>query len=250
VPVGGRATAQLQLDVRDLAGLPLAKAQLITVASAGSLGKLEERAPGSYTATYTPPGSLPDDDATLKILDANGGFEQTVTLPLRLEPRRLLVGAFAGWAQSPGDAAGLRLGLDAWLPFRAGPANLALGAAASWGAVSRDVADATGSLTSRSTGSFFPLSLRIALEALTGRRFSLSLGGGAVATLGSFRSSLGPAETGWGLGGVGFVTGAWTLGRGQAFLELSYSRAPVETPSFSLEAGGPRAALGYRLGVL
>jgi hypothetical protein len=250
VPVGGRVEAQLQLDVRDVAGLPLAKAQLIAVVSDGSLGKLEERAPGLYAATYTPPGSLPDGDATLKILDANGGFEQTVTLPLRAEPRRLLVGAFAGWSQSPGDAAGLRLGLDAWLPFRAGPANLAVGAAASWGSASRDVSDASGSLTSRSTGSFFPLSLRLALDALTSRRLSLSLGGGAVATLGTFRSTLGPSETGWGLGGMGFVTGALAVGRGELFLELSYTRAPVETASFSLEAGGPRAAIGYRLGVL
>ncbi|MGB8932830.1 MAG: hypothetical protein WCC48_16415 [Anaeromyxobacteraceae bacterium] len=251
VPVGGATEARLQLDVRDLAGLPLAKAQLITVVSAGSLGKLEERAPGVYVATYNPPATLPDGDATLRVLDANGGFEQTEPLPLRQVPPRLLVGASAGWAQSPGDAAGLRVGLDAWVPFRLGPANLAAGAAASWGMASRSVSDPTGTLTSRSTASFFPLSLQLALEALTGRRVSLSLGAGAVAAMGSFENTLGgPAQTGWGLGGMGFVTGAWTMWRGQLFLELSYARVPVETPDFRLDAGGPRAALGYRLGVL
>lgn len=250
VPVGGHTDAELLLHVRDLAGLPLAKAQLITVVSDGILGRLEERAPGLYAATYTPPPSLPDRESTLKIVDANGGFEQTEALPLRQAPRRLLVGAFAGWAQSPGEAAGLRPGLDAWMPLRVGVANLSVGAAASWGTAELDVANSSGTLTSRSTGSFVPVSLRLSLEALTGRRLSLSLGAGGVATLGSFRNSLGgPAQTGWGLGGMGFLAGACALGRGQAFLELSYAYAPVEAPDFHLDAGGPQVALGYRLGV-
>jgi hypothetical protein len=251
VPVDGRTVARMQLAVRDLAGLPLTKARLIPIVSDGTLGKLEERAPGVYEADYTPPTSLPSGEATLKIVDENGGFEQTTPLPLRHDPRRLLVGAAAGWAQSPGDAAGFRLGADAWVPFRLGSANLSLGATASFGRAERDVADATGTLVSRSSASFVPVSVQLAFEALSGRRLSVSLGGGAVATLGRFRNTLaGPEQVGWGFGGLGFVTGSWALGRGQAFVELSWTYAPVETADFRLDAGGPRAAIGYRVGVL
>ncbi len=250
VPVGGRTEAQLRLDVRDDAGLPLPKAQLITVVSDGSLGKLVERSPGLYEATYIPPASFPSGEATLRIVDANGGFEQTEPLPLRHAPRRLLVGAFAGWAQSPGDAAGLRLGVDAWVPFRLGGANLSLGVSASGGRAEREVTDATRTLVSLSTGTFFPVSVQLAFEAVAKRRLAVSLGAGAVATLGRFENTLaGPEQVGWGFGGVGFVTGAWALGPGQAFLELSWAYAPVETADFRLDAGGPRAAVGYRLGV-
>lgn len=250
VPVDGRTVARLRLDVRDLAGMPLSKAKLIAVASDGLLGRLEESGPGTYEATYTPPSSLPSGDATLKVVDENGGFEQTTTLPLRNDPRRLLVGASAGWAQSPGDAAGLRFGVDAWVPFRLGPANLSAGVAADVGTVERDVVDATGTLLSRSSATFLPVSLQLSLEALSGRRLSLSVGGGAVATLARFKNSLaGPEQVGWGLGGMGSLTGAWAIGRGHAFLELSYAYAPAETSDFRLDAGGPKAAVGYRLGV-
>jgi hypothetical protein len=250
VPVDGRTVARVKLDVRDLSGLPLTKANLITIASDGILGKLEERAPGIYEAEYTPPAALPPGDATLKIVDAEGGFEQVVPLPLRNDPRRLLVGAFAGWALSPGDAAGLRVGFDAWVPFSLGRANLAVGGAAAFGRAERDVADATGTLVSRSSATFFPISLQLAFEAYAGRRLALSLGAGAVATLGRFENTLaGPEQVGWGLGGVAFATGGWVLGRGQAFLELSWAYAPVETSDFRLDAGGPKASIGYRLGV-
>jgi hypothetical protein len=251
VPVDGRTVARLRVDVRDLAGMPLTKANLIPVVSDGTLGKLEESAPGTYEAEYLPPSALPAAEATLKIVDEHGGFEQTWPLPLRNDPRRLLVGAFAGWTQSPGDGAGPRLGADVWAPFRLGPASLSGGLSAAWGSAEREVADATGTLVSRSTATFFPLSLRIAVEALTLRRLSLSVGAGAVATLGRFSNSLGgPEQVGWGLGGVGFVGGAWALGRGQLFLDLSWAYAPVETADFRLDAGGPAAAIGYRFGVL
>lgn len=250
VPVDGHTVARVRLDVRDLAGMPLTRANLITVASDGVVGKLEEPSAGIYVADYTPPASLPRGEATLKIIDAIGGFEQTVPLPLRQDPRRLLIGASAAWAQSPGDAAGLRPGFDVWAPFRFGRANLALGAAISGGRVEREVADATGTLVSRSTGTFLPVSLQLAFEAWSARRLSVAFGAGAVATLGRFGNSLGgPEQVGWGLGGMGFASGAWALGRGQAFLELSWAYAPVETPDFRLDAGGPKAAIGYRLGV-
>jgi len=250
VPVDGRTVARVRLDVRDLAGMPLTRANLITVASDGILGKLEERAPGIYVAEYTPPAALPAGEASIKVIDALGGFEQTVPLPLRQDPRRLLVGVSAGWALSPGDAAGIRLGVDAWAPFRLGRASLALGAAISGGRVEREVSDATGALVSRSTGTFVPVSLQLAFEALSARRLSISAGAGAVATFGRFKNTLGgPEQEGWGFGGMAFATGAWALGRGQLFLELSWAYAPVETSDFRLDAGGPRAVVGYRLGV-
>jgi hypothetical protein len=250
VPVGTADPARLLLDVRDEAGAPLPRADLIAIASDGSVGKLTEEAPGVYAAEYVPPPSLPSGSATLRIVDGSGGFERTLPIPLRYAAHRLLLGASAGWAQSPGDAAGFRVGVDAWAPVRVGPASLALGLAASWGSAERDVTDATRTLTSRSTATFIPVSLMVGFEAVSRRRLSVSVGGGGVATLGRFDNSLaGPEQVGWGLGGLGFLSGAWAIGPGQAFLELSWAWAPVETDDFRLDAGGPRAALGYRLGV-
>jgi len=250
VPADGRTAARLLLDVRDVAGMPLPGAQLIPVVSDGTLGALEERTPGHYEATYAPPESLPEGDAKLKIVDANGGFEQTTEVPLRHDPRRLLLGITGGWVQSPGDAAGPRFGLDAWVPLRLGGSTLALGIAASYGAVERSVADPGGTLTSRSKAAFVPVSLRLAYEALAVRRLSVALGAGGVATFARFQNSLaGPEQQAWGIGGIAFATGVVALGRGHAFVELSYSYAPAETADYRLDAGGPAAIAGYRLGI-
>jgi hypothetical protein len=251
VPADGRTRARLEVDVRDVAGMPLAGAALIPVVSDGTLGPLEERAPGRYEATYSPPEALPDGEAKLKIVDADGGFEQTTDVPLRHDPRRLLLGARAGWAQSPGDAAGPRFGLDLWMPLRLGGSTLALCAAATYGTAEQaDVTDAAGTLTSRSTATFVPLSLRLAWEALAGRRLSLALGAGGVATFARFKNTMsGPERQAWGLGALGFASGAVSLGRGHAFLELSWAYAPVETDGFRLDAGGPAALVGYRVGI-
>ena len=251
VPADGRTSARLQVDVRDVAGMPLSGAALIPVVTDGTLGPLEERGPGRYEATYSPPEALPDGDAKLRIVDANGGFEQTTALPLRHDPRRLLVGARAGWAQSPGDAAGPRFGLDVWLPLHLGGSTLALCAAATYGSAEQgDVTDAAGTLTSRSTAAFVPVSLRLAWEAIAGRRLSLSLGAGGVAIWARFKNTMsGPEQQAWGLGALGFASGALAIGRGHAFLELSWAWAPVESADFRLDAGGPAAIVGYRLGI-
>jgi len=250
VPVGGRSGARMELDVRDAAGLPLDHAQLILVASEGTVGKLEEKGPGKYETTYQPPASLPEGETVLKVVDASGGFERALPVPLRSESRRLLIGVTAAYAMSPGDVAGPRFGFHAWIPWRAGGATLGLGLDVGYGTATRTVTDPTGTLSSRSDATFVPVALKVAYEALAGRRLALSFGAGAVATLGRFKSSLaGPEQVGWGFGGVGFAAGSWSLGPGQAFLELSYAYAPVETTDYRLDAGGPAATVGYRVGI-
>jgi len=250
VPVGGRSAARMELDVRDAAGLPLEHAQLILVASDGTAGKLEEKGRGRYETTYQPPASLPEGETVLKVVDANGGFERALPVPLRSDPRRFLVGVTAAYAMSPGDVAGPRFGFHAWIPWRAGGATLGLGLDVGYGTATRTVTDPTGTLSSRSDATFVPVALKVAYEALAGRRLALSFGAGAVATLGRFKSSLaGPEQVGWGFGGVGFAAGSWSLGPGQAFLELSYAYAPVETTDYRLDAGGPAATVGYRVGI-
>jgi hypothetical protein len=250
VPVGGRGAAHLSLEVRDAAGLPLDQAQLLLVASDGAVGKLEEKGRGRYETTYQPPASLPEGDAVLKVVDANGGFERTLALPLRSDPRQFLLGVTAAYAASPGDVAGPRFGLDVWVPWSAGGATFGVGLDVTYGTAKRTVTDPTGTLSSTSEATFVPVALKVAYEALAGRRLALSFGAGAVATLGQFQSSLaGPEQSGWGFGGVAFATGTWSLGPGQAFLELSYSYAPVETADYRLDAGGPAATLGYRVGI-
>jgi hypothetical protein len=250
VPVGGRNVARMELDVRDAAGLPLEHAQLILVPSDGTVEKLEEKGRGKYEATYLPPASLPEGETVLKVVDANGGFERALPLPLRSDPRRFLLGVTAAYAMSPGDVAGPRFGFHAWVPWRAGGATLGLGLDVGYGTATRTVTDPTGTLSSRSDATFVPVALKVAYEALAGRRLALSFGAGAVATLGRFKSSLaGPEQVGWGFGGVGFATGSWSLGPGQAFLELSYAYAPVETTDYRLDAGGPAATVGYRVGI-
>jgi hypothetical protein len=123
--------------------------------------------------------------------------------------------------------------------------------AASYGSAERDdVTDPSATLTSRSTVTFVPVSLRLGWEALAGRRLSLSVGAGGVATFARFLNTLaGPEQQAWGFGGMAFASGAIALGRGHAFLEVSYSYAPVETADYRLDAGGPAAAVGYRLGI-
>jgi hypothetical protein len=250
VPADGRTVARLVLDVRDAAGLPLENAQLIPVVSDGTLGPLEAAGRGRLTATYVAPAALPDGEVVLKVVDENGGFERTLPVPVRSNPRRFLLGLTAGYALSPGDAAGPRFGVEAWVPWRAGGFSFASGVAASYGSAARTVTDATGTLQSRSEATFVPVALKLGWEIVAARRFSVTLGGGAVGTFATFKNALAGGETSaWGLGGLGFAQATWALGPGQLVLEAFYAYAPVESGGFRLDAGGPGALAGYRLGI-
>lgn len=250
VPADGRTVARMVLDVRDAAGMPLENAQLIPVVSDGTLGPLEPAGRGLLAATYVAPAALPDREVVVKVVDENGGFERVLPVPIRSNPRRFLLGVTAGYALSPGDAAGARFGLEAWVPWRAGSLSFGSGVSASYGSASKTVADAGGTLQSRSEATFVPVALRLGWEIVAVRRFSVTLGGGPVATYATFKSTLTSGETSaWGLGGMGFGQAAWALGPGQLFLEASYAYAPVESGGFRLDAGGPGLLGGYRLGV-
>ena len=94
-----------------------------------------------------------------------------------------------------------------------------------------------------------PLSLRVAYEVLASRSWSLwvGLGGAAAYVRVGFGDST--AER-WGFGGLGFASGTFPLGPGQAFVELSGAWVPVRSRSFYVEAGGATLVVGYRLGLL
>ncbi len=250
VPADGHTVSRLVLDVRDAAGMPLENAQLIPVVSDGSLGSLEPAGRGLLAASYVAPATLPEGEVVLKVVDANGGFERSLPVPVRSDPRRFLLGVTAGYALSPGDAAGPRFGVEAWVPWRAGGFSFGTGVAASYGSATRTVTDSTGTLQSRSEAAFVPVALKLGWEIVAARRFSVTLGGGLLATYATFRSSLTLGETSaWGLGGMGFAQGAWALGPGQLFLEASWAYAPVASGGYQLDAGGPGLLGGYRLGV-
>lgn len=250
VPADGRTVARMVLDVRDAAGLPLEQAQLIPVVSEGTLGALEAAGRGRLAATYVAPAALPEREVVLKVVDENGGFERILPVPIRSDPRRLLIGFASGYTLGPGNAAGPRFGAEAWVPWRAGGFSFGSGVAVSYGSAARTVTDATGTLQSRSEATFVPVALKLGWEVVVVRRVSVTLGGGPVGTFATFKSSLAAAETSaWGLGGMGFAQAAWSLGPGQLVLEGSWTYAPVESGGYRLDAGGPGVQAGYRLGL-
>ncbi len=250
VPADGRTVARLELEVRDAAGIPLEHAQLIPVVSHGSLGKLEPRDRGRLEATYLAPDELPEGEAVLKLVDAGGAFEQRVPVPLRQDPHRLLVGGRGGYSLSPGKAAGPRFGADVWVPWNVAGATFGAGLSVTFGTASDTVTDPTGAVTSRSEATFTPVALKLGYEIWAGRRASVTIGGGGVATYARFKTTLGGPETNaWGFGGLGFVNAGWAAGPAHLYVELSYAAAPVSTADFHLDAGGPAIAAGVRLGV-
>ena len=104
VPADGRTKAAVTLDVRDRAGLPLKNAQLLTVASHGTLGPLTEVGDGLYEASYTAPRRLPSGDAVVRVVDSAGSFDKSIDIPLRDNPHRLLIGAVVGLEHNLGDS--------------------------------------------------------------------------------------------------------------------------------------------------
>jgi hypothetical protein len=250
VPADGRTAARVVLDVRDAAGMPVAHAQLIAVASHGTVGKLVPAGNGLYETTYLAPSGLPDGRSVLRVVDRSG-FETSVPLALRETPRRVLVGVGAGYVRSAGDAAGPRFTADVWVPFRLRGATFGAGLSASYGTAERTVADATGAVESVSRATFLPVSLRLGYELFAGRRLSVTAGAGAVAGVVRFESSLSRgAVDALGVGATAFLSAARAVGPGHVFAEASYSVLEVRAADYRIEPGGPAVVLGYRLGVL
>lgn len=250
VPVDGRSRATVALEVRDAAGMPLDKAPLLAVASDGAVGELVSRGGGRYEATYVAPVSSPGGSPTLRVTDTSGNFEQHFPLPLRENPRRLLVGARIGYGTALDDLSGPRVGLDVWAPFRLGSVWLGLGLSATVSQARRTVEDPWTGLESESEVTYAPVALRAGWELLATRRLSLVLGAGGTAAYASSRSSLVTSpSTAFGFGGLGFLSAGWALGPGQVFGEVSYGAARVSSPEFELDAGGVAVDLGYRIAI-
>ena len=250
VPMDGRSRSTVSLDVRDAAGMPLDKAPLLAVATDGALGALVPLGGGRYEATYTAPVRSAEGLPTLRVADAGGNFEQLFPLPLRENPRRLLVGARLGWGTALNDLSAARVGLDVWSPFQVGRAWLGAGACATVSQARRTVSDPSTGLSATSEVTYVPVSLRLGWEVYATRKLSLVLGAGGTAAFASSRNSLATsASSASGFGGLGFFSAGWALGRGQVFGELSYGTARISNPDFELDAGGLAVDLGYRIGV-
>jgi hypothetical protein len=251
LPADGSTEARLVLEVRDVAGGPLEHVQLVSLATHGVLGAAQERGNGLYEQVYRPPATLPDGDAAIRVTDASGSFERRFPIPLRPRGRRLLLGAGGGYTRSPGDASGARGFVDAWVPFGGDVARFGAGLSAAYGAATKTVSDPGGTLRSRTTATFVPLSVRLGWDAHAGRRLTVTVGGGAAAAFAEFRTSLsGEVAHGVGLGGFGFGDLAWALGPGQVVLGLSWGSVPVQTARYRLDPGGLAGTLGFRVGVL
>jgi hypothetical protein len=257
VPTDGKTKVALRLEVKDESGQPLKGLHLIVVAGHGVLGTLQDQGDGSYVASYVAPKSLPADAEVVRVLGPGQDgqeVESSVPVPLRAKPGQLLLGVRAAMTYSFADLFGPRIGLDSWVPIRIGSHYLGVGVSALFGTTTETVTDAASGLSSRSTADFVPLTLRVGYEFYAGRRLTLSMGLGGVATYARFSTSLtDEIQNGWGFGGQGFVSAGYGLGPGQAFLDLSYSYEPVQTSafsSFSIDAGGLALELGYRFAVL
>jgi hypothetical protein len=248
VVADGKEKAAVLLDVRDKAGLPLQGAQLIALASHGSASPVVEVGEGRYRLDYLAPDVVPPgDEALVRIVDSSGTFEKIVPVPLRRE-LRLLAGIRGGVTHSLHSLVGPRAGLETWLPLRMGNANLGVGLSGTFGTASQTVGQ--DALQTRSEASFIPIALRLGFSPYLTSRFTSYLGLGAMAAWASVKNSASTdraVEVGY--GGMGFATGAFALGPGQLFAEISFSYLPIDDPDFHLEAGGLGLECGYRIGV-
>ncbi len=251
IPADGKTDAVVRFDVRDAAGLPLTGAKLLAVASHGTLGPLEDEGEGRYVAHLQAPDEVPDGKALIRLVDSSGTFEEKVELPMRENPRRLLIGVRGGFTHSLQDLMGARVGVDLSVGLRAGSVMLWLSALAQGGLAQQTVTDASGTLSSRSQLWFVPLQARFAAELWAGRRLSVLLGIAGGATWARYNTTLtGTISTGWGPNAGGFAGLNLAAGPGHLFLEVGYTWAPVSGDGFRVETGGVGLAAGYRLGVL
>ena len=251
VPTDGRTEARLVLEVRDGAGQPLDGAQLTLIPSHGGVGKLTELGEGRYETTFVPPPSMPDGEPQVRVVDLAGGFDDSVPVPVRADPHRLLVGVRGGLTYNLGDQLSPRVGADLWIPFRVGNRGLGLGLTGQYASASQTVRDTSGTFSSRSQATYIPATARFGVELFAGRRLSVMVGAGGQATYAIYETTLtSTRSTAWGFGALGFAALGVAFGPGFGFVELGYTWAPVnKAQSFHLEAGGLVAEIGYRFGV-
>ncbi len=251
LPADGRTEGRVRLEVKDGAGMPLQGAQLIAVPSAGTLGPLTPVGAGVYEATYVAPAQADEGDGVLRVVDKSGAFESHLTIPVRVAPGRLLLGARGGLTHSLQGAALFRLGLDAWAPIRLGSHYVGVGLSASYSATAQTLTDPTGELSTRVEARLVPLVLRGGYELYASRRLSLVAGPAAILTYAQVRdSATATVLNRWAAGGGGFLCASAALGPGQAFVELSLGFAPMEATLFRVQTAGLGLELGYRFGVL
>jgi hypothetical protein len=252
VPTDGRTEARLSLEVRDGAGLPLSGARLTVIPTHGAVGKLTELGEGRYETSYVPPPSMPEDTPRVRVVDLSGGFEDSVPIPVRADPHRLLLGVRGGLTYSLGDQLSPRVGADLWVPFRAGNTGMGVGLTGHYASASQTVRDASGAFSSRSLATYLPATARFGVELFASRRLSLLVGVGGQATYAIYETTLtATRSTAWGFGALGFAALGVAFGPGLGFVELGYAWAPVnKAQAFHLEAGGLALEIGYRFGVL
>ncbi len=249
IPADGHTDAVVHFDVRDAAGLPLTGAKLLAVASHGTLGPLTEDGEGRYSAHLQAPEGVPDGKALIRLVDSTGSFEQKVELPMREDPKRLLIGVRGGFTHSLQELMGARGGLDLSVSARLGPVLVWLSALAQVGLAQQSIT--VGELSTKSQVWFVPLQARVAAELWAGRRLSVLLGAGGGATWARYSTTLtGLISSAWGANVGGFVGLNLAAGPGHLFLEAGYTYSPVVGEGFRVEAGGVGVSLGYRLGVL
>lgn len=244
-PADGKSEVEVLLEVRDAAGAPLTGATLELLGEKGALGPLSEQGNGRYRAVWVPAEGA-EGAVQLKVRDTTSAFEQPVTVRLR-ERNRFELGLRGGFSHSLGDQLGPRAGLELWRPFGVGSQTFGVGLGLSWLYAAQRVADGSGATASQSQAHLFPLALRLGYEALSTGRVNLLLGLGGVLAYARMSTSLtGVVSDAFGGGGQAFVAAGLRLGPGRLFLEVSYGYVPVRSASFTAQAGGLSADLGYR----
>jgi hypothetical protein len=248
VPADGRTRAEVVLDLRDAAGLPLEGAELLVSATGGALSEVEPIGNGRYRAAYVAEKDALTTRPELRIAEPTGVFLRALPVPVRADPGRLLIGVRAGVNHTLTELVTARIGLDAFAPLRLGDAWMNVSLSATFSRVSQR--HQSNGLTTRSDATLIPVTLRLGVELFVSGPFALSAGVGPQLSYVHFQTSLtGAEEATVNVGANGGLMLNARVGPGVAFAELGYAYAPVEGQLFRLDAGGIGAAAGYRFGV-
>lgn len=246
LPADGESRATVTFEVRGADGQPLSGLGLALAGSGLQVGEVEEVGGGQYRAVLTAPQGVPAaGPALLRLADASGRYAEDFPVPLR-EPRRLLLGLRGGGFDGltrRGMAA--RGGGEVWATFSLGGAPLGVGLSATYARVTQAVVDRAGGVVRDVSAHLVPVSFRVGHGMVVTPDFGLYTGVGGTVALARMRTGPDAGTNAVGLGGLAFLSAAFTAGPGQLFTELTYGYAPV----MGLEAGGAGLELGYRLAV-